>query len=212
MNLKQIPNLITFSRLLFAMAAFWVLEQMRFAPADGQVSLAPWAFWFYAAASLTDFLDGYIARKYGWVTSLGRVADPVVDKVLTLGAMAYLAAGSFFHQEGDWMRQVMPVWGVVLLLAREFLVTALRGLVESRGEQFPADGFGKAKMALQTTYILVILGAFGRVPDQLGLSFLYFLRDPWAQALLFWLVIGLTLISGANYCLRGAKILSKVEW
>lgn len=212
MNQRQIPNLITFSRLLFAIVAFWFMDGMLRAAPEDRTGLALGAFWFYAAAGLTDALDGFVARRYQWVTALGRVADPVVDKVLTLGAAVYLAAAPFLTLEDDVLSNIMPVWGVVILLAREFLVTALRGLVESKGMQFPADRYGKIKMILQTTYILVLLGAAGGIPEVLHLPFLAYLRDPMVIAILFWLVIALTVLSGLLYCIKGASLLSKVEW
>lgn len=221
---RQLPNLVTFSRLLFAAVVFFFLETLvrREDPAV-QCKDAFWAFWFYLAASITDSLDGWLARRYGWVTALGRVADPVVDKVLTLGAFIYLvqvdwltdlADPARYPQDHHWLtgshdylQDLVPAWAVVVLLGREFLVTALRGLVESRGLPFPADRYGKAKMTLQTIYISVLIGAVGRVPERLHLPFLYLAREPALVAVLFWLVVGLTLFSGLNYCVRATRLL-----
>ena len=107
----------------------------------------------------------------------------------------------------DGRPHVMPVWGVVLILGREFLVTALRGLIETKGIPFPADRYGKIKMVLQTVYVLVLVGAAGAIPEWLGLSFLIHLRNPWVVIILFWIMIGLTVISGINYCIRARKLL-----
>ncbi|MFQ5747895.1 MAG: CDP-alcohol phosphatidyltransferase family protein [Planctomycetota bacterium] len=209
MNGRQIPNLITLSRLLLAGVAFWFFERMLHqggTPEHAQA--AAWAFWLYAVAASTDVLDGFLARRYHWVTALGRVADPVVDKLLTLGALVYLAADSSnLALPGD-SGPVMPVWAVVLVLAREFLVTTLRGLVENRGLAFPADRFGKAKMALQTAYVLILVGAAGGIAAALGLPFLTWLRTPPVIAVLFWSMIAMTVFSGANYSLRAARMLA----
>jgi len=208
---RQLPNLITFSRLFLAVAAFWFLDRLLNVAEPGPVHIraAAYAFWFYLAASLTDTLDGWVARRWGWVTALGRVADPVVDKVLTLGAFAYLSGIQWLTltDDHDYIEQVVPIWAVVLLLAREFLVTAVRGVVESHGLQFPADRLGKAKMTLQTIYICVLIGAAGKVPDALGLPFLYWLREPLLIAVLFWVVVGMTAFSGLNYCVRATRML-----
>jgi CDP-diacylglycerol--glycerol-3-phosphate 3-phosphatidyltransferase len=167
-----------------------------------------WAFWFFFVASVTDFVDGYLARKYDWVTALGRVADPVVDKVLTLGAMIYLAVDdSLYAMDGD-LCAVMPVWVVVLMIGREFLVTALRGLVESQGMQFGADWFGKIKLILQTTYISIALGIVGGIPDFLFIPWLDFTRHPWLFAFMFWAMVVLTVFSGVNYCVKGVRLMA----
>ena len=213
MSARQVPNLITLSRLVLAVVAFWYLHRMLGAQGSAEElrSHAAVAFWFFLVASITDFLDGFLARRYGWVTALGRIADPVVDKVLTLGGMMFLAAMPFLTREDDF-GLVMPVWAVVLMLAREFLVTAIRGLVESQNMEFPADRFGKLKMTLQTIYVCIILGSAGGVPAALHLPFLDWLRDPLLVAVLFWLMVGMAAFSGLNYSRRAARMLSGVEW
>ena len=157
MNPRHLPNLLTFSRLFLAVVAFWFLHVLAHAEGDAPAvaDSAFWAFWFYLVAVATDFLDGRIARRYGWVTAVGRVADPVVDKVLTLGGLVFLAAATFVVEAAPFAArsadygELVPAWAVVLILAREFLVTALRGLVESRGKAFPAEMSGKWKMTFQ---------------------------------------------------------------
>jgi len=175
---------------------------------DEQSSDAFWAFWLFLLASISDFLDGYLARKYDWVTAFGRVADPVVDKVLTLGSLTYLAATPHYALEGDLLA-VMPVWAVVLMLAREFLVTALRGLVESRGMSFGADRYGKLKLIIQVVYIAIPLGIMGGIPRVMHMDFLAFTRQPHLFATLFVAMVGLTVLSGVNYIVRGAKMLNQ---
>jgi phosphatidylglycerophosphate synthase len=92
--------------------------------------------------------------------------------------MAYLSASNkIYGNAGDW-HVVMPVWAVVLSLGREFLVTALRGMVESAGKQFPADVFGKIKMLTQAVYVGTALGAYAGIPDFVNLPALGLLRSP----------------------------------
>ena len=209
MSLRQIPNLVTLSRLFLAVGAFVFLGKMIFketlGPAETQAAFL--GFWCYLVAVLTDTLDGFLARRFGWVTRVGRIADPVVDKVLTLGALVYLACTPALALPGD-LAPLMPPWAVVVILAREFLVTAIRGLVESAGHPFPADGYGKVKMVLQSVYVLVILGVAGGIPSFVGMDFLQTLRHPVGIQAMFWLVVGLTLASGLVYLFKATRILA----
>ncbi len=210
MSPRQVPNLLTFGRLLLAAAAFVFLHRfIHAASPQAAAAAAAAAFWFYLIAVSTDFLDGLIARRFGWTTALGRIADPVVDKVLTLGGMAFLSAAPFLNRPGDF-GEVMPVWALVVVLAREFLVTAVRGLVESRGASFPADRFGKWKMVSQSVYVLILIGGAGAVPRQLHLLFLERLRDPRLVVFLFWSMVSLTVFSGLNYMVRAVRILRRL--
>lgn len=201
------------SRLVLAVGAFWFMGEVVDAePGDTERirGASFWAFWLFLIAAVSDFLDGWLARRHGWVTAFGRVADPVVDKVLTLGSLIYLGASDNLAREGDLL-VVMPVWAVVLMLAREFLVTALRGLVESHGLSFGADRYGKLKLILQVVYIAVPLGVTGGIPEFLFLPFLEFTRHPYLFAGMFVLMVGLTVVSGLNYCVRGARLLAGTE-
>ncbi|HIA38968.1 MAG TPA: hypothetical protein EYN86_05620 [Planctomycetes bacterium] len=213
---KQVPNLITMARLVLAVMAFWFMSDViRLSEGDADTALikaaAFFAFWFFFTAAVTDWLDGFLARRYGWVTAVGRVADPVVDKILILGLMAYLSASNKVYglgiDGGDW-HVVMPVWAVVLSLGREFLVTALRGMVESAGKQFPADVFGKIKMLTQAVYVGIALGAYAGIPDFLHFPALGLLRSPNFFFAVFWLMIAMTVFSGVHYCINGARLLS----
>jgi len=211
MVVRHLPNLITLARLLLAVAVFVCMSRaLDHAPGSpaGQIWLQ-WAFWLWLIAAVSDTVDGYLARKYGWVTALGRIADPVVDKVLTLGALAYLVPGQAIYGRPDDLQPIMPVWALVLLLTREFLVTALRGYVESKGLAFPAERAGKWKMVLQSVFLGVVIGAASGVSEFLHLIWLEdLLRHPWTLAALFWGMIALTAASGLTYCARAARLLS----
>jgi CDP-diacylglycerol--glycerol-3-phosphate 3-phosphatidyltransferase len=114
----------------------------------------PLCFWLFVFTALTDILDGWMARRGNQVTAFGRIADPFVDKVLVLGSMIFMAVM-------DWSRDWFPAWIVVVVLAREFLVTGIRGYVESLGREFPADWFGKIKMVVQCVAIASVLSLDG---------------------------------------------------
>lgn len=98
----------------------------------------------FTLAASTDALDGYLARKWGVVTTFGRVMDPFCDKVLVLGGFILVAAAPYSPASG-----VAP-WMVVLMLSRELFVTSLRAVAESIGHPFPADRVGKYKMVIQS--------------------------------------------------------------
>ena len=148
------PNRITGLRFLGALALFAILAFHEFEGvlrSPGDRSLSQIAFWLFVATAASDVLDGYLARRGNLVTAFGRIADPFVDKVLVIGAMVFLAVL-------PWSREWFPAWIVVVILAREFLITGIRGYVESLGSQFPADWFGKVKMVVQCMAVGVVLG------------------------------------------------------
>jgi len=146
------PNRITAIRFVASLVLFLLLAVDGLVVPERLAYVAV-AFWLFLAIALTDILDGYLARRAGVVTAFGRISDPFVDKVLTLGTMIFLATL-------DWSEGWFPAWIVVIVLAREFLVTGIRGYVESLGLEFPADGFGKLKMALQCIAIGIVLGQY----------------------------------------------------
>lgn len=144
------PNRITLLRFLGSLVLFLILSLVG-DELDQSAFYASLAFWLFIVIAATDYLDGYLARRGNFITSFGRIADPFVDKVLVIGAMVYLAVL-------DWSEHWFPAWIVVVVVAREFLVTGIRGYVESQGLAFPADWFGKVKMIVQCIAIGAALG------------------------------------------------------
>lgn len=148
------PNRITALRFVGALALFWILAQDESRTAVGR-TVDPvwirWSFWTFLLVAVSDILDGWLARRGNHVTAFGRIADPFVDKVLVLGTMVFLAVL-------PWSEPWFPAWIVVVILAREFLVTALRGYVESMGGEVSADWFGKVKMFAQCVAISIVIG------------------------------------------------------
>ena len=147
----------------------------------------------FVIAAISDWFDGHFARKYGMVTPLGKLLDPLADKVLVCSAFVYLSAMGF-----------CPVWGTVLILAREFLITGLRQIAVEAGQVLAADRLGKWKTGLQLTYCITCLVWFAT--DALGSSnpvmwLLHYLSNPasWLTPVSMWLALALTLISGWNY-------------
>lgn len=144
------PNRITLLRFLGSLVLF-ALFSLVGDQLDRNRTYASLAFWLFILIAFSDYLDGYLARRGNLITTFGRIADPFVDKVLVIGAMVYLAVL-------PWSRHWFPAWIVVVVVAREFLVTGIRGYVESQGLPFPADWFGKVKMIVQCIAIGVALG------------------------------------------------------
>jgi len=140
------PNRITAIRfvgslVLFTIFAIW--GDLTAEEIEGRRAPFLVAFWLFTVVAATDFLDGYLARRDKHITAFGRIADPFTDKVLILGTMVYLA-------DMPWSQRLLPATVVVVIVAREFLVTGIRGYVESLGHEFPADRFGKIKMIVQS--------------------------------------------------------------
>jgi phosphatidylglycerophosphate synthase len=159
---QQLPNALTVARLVLAGAFFGALNAYR-CP-DTNILWGTVAIVLFILAAITDALDGYLARKWHVESTFGRIMDPFCDKVLILGAFIYLAGPRFIVDEriveGDSVfvmaTSVYP-WMVVVILARELLVTGIRGLVEGEGVAFKTSWSGKAKMILQSIIVPIVL-------------------------------------------------------
>ncbi len=184
----NLPNSITLARLLITAGTFVCLELIA-DPSAPNATLAWVAFALFLVAAVTDILDGYFARRYGMITAFGRIADPFADKVLICGTLVILL-------KFPVARELLPAWLVVVILAREFLVTAVRGLVEGSGEAFPADRFGKYKMLVQcaTAAALITLVA--------GTELFYEVAR-WGV----WVTLVLTVGSGVGYVYKARRFL-----
>jgi len=158
---KQVPNALTLARLVLAAGFFASLNAFRYP--DQHVIWANIAIVLFIIAAITDILDGYLARRWQVETRFGRLMDPFCDKVLIIGAFIYLAGPRFvvpeWIEEGSFFTMATGVypWMVVVILARELLVTGVRGVVESEGYNFPSQTSGKLKMILQSVTIPIVL-------------------------------------------------------
>ena len=165
----NLPNALTLLRIFLVP----VLVVVLLTRADGHVFLGAAIF---GLAVLTDYLDGYLARRRNEVTRLGILLDPLADKLLT--AAAYLSLVEL---------DAVPAWMVMIILGREFVVTGLRNVAAGRGLLIPASGLGKGKMVAQVVSIFLLL--FGR-------------RYPILQGpgmLVLWVVVLLALVSAVDY-------------
>ena len=182
----NLPNSITLCRLVLT-AIFCVA-----ASAEGVVgySIALGAF---VLGAISDWLDGYLARKLNLVTSLGKLLDPLADKILVCSGFVYLSA-----------KGLCPVWVTALILCREFLVTGIRQIAVEKGTVIAADGLGKWKTTFQLVFIITALVylTFERVaPSNAFISTVQYLSDPahWLIQGSLWAAVALTVISGWSY-------------
>jgi CDP-diacylglycerol--glycerol-3-phosphate 3-phosphatidyltransferase len=177
----NLPNALTVSRLL-AIPVLMVLLMVRF-PNHDEVAAA-----VFVAASLTDTLDGELARRHDQVTELGKFLDPLADKLFILSVLIVLV------QESE-----LPAWVVVVIFSRELLITVLRSLSAAQGRVIAATPFGKTKTVLQTAAVLALI--LHRPYPVLGLP----------AAVLVALALIFTVASGLDYLWRFRDVVARVE-
>jgi CDP-diacylglycerol--glycerol-3-phosphate 3-phosphatidyltransferase len=183
----NLPNQLTTGRLVLAFVLFAL------------IAFEAWAACLavFALAALTDWLDGYLARVQGLTSALGRVLDPLVDKVLMCGTFIFLLPYGAQEKEG-WLTP----WMVTLVVSRELLITGLRNYLEALGVSFGADWLGKFKMGLQCAAVSAIFVVL-LVPAGSSLA----LPCAWARNGLIYAMLLATLLSGLQYVWRAAVLL-----
>lgn len=195
----NLPNQITLARLVLAIVFFALLSQ--YSQVNPNATMLDVAAVIFIIAAATDILDGYLARKWGQVTALGRVMDPLVDKVLVCGAFILFIGPGFVDADGKNVTEVRA-WMVVLMVGRELLVTGLRGFNESVGKSFGASVSGKLKMWMQSIAAPAILLIIAH-PDILGSA-----AGP-TKRILVWLTVLATALSMVSYLVRSRHILQE---
>ncbi|MGA2035231.1 MAG: CDP-diacylglycerol--glycerol-3-phosphate 3-phosphatidyltransferase [Thermoguttaceae bacterium] len=198
----NLPNQLTSLRLVLAVILFGLIIFEHY--------LSSMVLFILAAG--TDWFDGYLARKYGQVTTLGRILDPFADKVIVCGTFIFLLAV-------PGMTRLLPAWMVVVIVGRELLVTALRSFIEEQGADFSAKMSGKLKMVLQC----VAAGAclfylhYPRPdrPDWVSWVYQHYPRPDapqwvcWVMVLSIWSAVLLTIYSGVMYVFMAARLLQQ---
>jgi len=201
---KRIPNLITLMRIVIAAMFFVALLEYQY-PDHGRI----WgniAIGLFILGACTDFIDGYLARKWDVVSMFGRIMDPFCDKVLVIGAFICFAGPNFIIPTSNEEYSILIAtgvypWMVILIIARELLVTAIRGVLESRGYGGGAKWAGKLKMILQSVAIPAILLITVNLNPSQNKEWLY------TNQSLVWLVLIITLWSGIPYITGLIKIM-----
>ena len=192
----NLPNKLTMLRM--ALIPFFLVFMVSYT--------IPYNYFFalviFAGASITDYLDGSIARKRGLVTNFGKFMDPLADKLLTMAAMVCLVKTHY--------DVYIPAVVLILILAREFAVTALRTLAADNGVVIAADRWGKIKTVAQMVWIcysLLLLG-YLNYRNPLYVSF-HYVGEPW-MLYLYWggmaVVVIATVGSGINYLWKNRQL------
>jgi CDP-diacylglycerol---glycerol-3-phosphate 3-phosphatidyltransferase len=181
----NLPNQLTILRLILTLP-FVAALSLQF-PGAKIAALA-----LFIAASVTDYADGYIARKFKLITDFGRLMDPLVDKIMTMAAFVCLVSlGS------------VPAWAVIVILSREFLITGLRLVAATRGKVLPAERLGKLKTVCQIVtilYYLLLVAIVEEVGRLLNAPTVTSLRAVGLALIL--LTVSLTLWSGISYFVK----------
>lgn len=196
--MKALPNILTSLRLVLALFMFVALAASAGAvpflggllTPETQFALQRWAFWSFVIAAVTDFFDGWLARKMNATSVWGAILDPIGDKVLVCGAvLGLMSLGP----------QPMVLLPAGLILFREFTVSALREVGAGKGVKLPVTLLAKWKTTLQLTalageLLVASWGAFS-LPYDPGI------QEPVANGvhILFWIACIVTLITGAQY-------------
>ena len=177
----NIPNMLTTIRILL------VPLFLIFLLVDSIQSFF-WALFFFCIASFTDFLDGYIARKYNLVTKIGKLIDPLADKILTASAFIALA----------YLQLINP-WIVIAIISREFIVSIFRAVAASEGKVIAASVYGKFKTIFQMSTIIAIL----------LMPFFSWIAKANIDIILAYITLFLTVASAADYIIKNIDVLKE---
>ena len=181
----NLPNSITLTRICSIPLLIWVLSTSRFSSANGEKELLASAL--FIAASITDGIDGFLARKRGQITTMGMLLDPLADKLLIAAAFVTLV---------QFNPALVPAWVAVVVIGREFLVSGLRSIAASEGFTIEASDLGKFKMFVQIVSVVAVIldhrwheWTFGR----------YILPVHWIALTAIFFMVGISLISAGDY-------------
>src|SRR5216684_6215637 len=177
------PNLVTLFRIAMAPILVWLLM-------DSGPGAAAAATGVFFIATVSDYFDGYLARSYNSVSTLGKFLDPMADKLVVMTALIMLT--------GMARMPHVPAWMVVVLVCRETLVTGLRAVAAAEGLIVGAEELGKYKMALQAIAIHGLL-----------IHYTYMHVDFFAAGMfILWLAMGVSVWSGVDYYVRVVRALT----
>ncbi len=176
----NLPNKLTTLRvIMIPFFVFFMLTDVG-GNANKWIALA-----LFVVASLTDFLDGKIARKYHLVTNFGKFMDPLADKLLVCSALICL-------QDLDRV----PAWVVIVIIAREFIISGFRLVASDNGIVIAASYWGKFKTTFQMLMIIVMIMNLGGAFDMVG-------------TVLMWIALALTIISLVDYIAKNVQVLTQ---
>ena len=142
----NLPNSITLIRICSIPLLIWILSSNQFSSAHGAKELLASAV--FIAASMTDGIDGYLARKRGQITTMGILLDPMADKLLIAAAFVTLV---------QFNPSLVPAWIAVIIIGREFLVSGLRSIATAEGFTIEASEIGKLKTVIQIVSVVAAI-------------------------------------------------------
>jgi CDP-diacylglycerol---glycerol-3-phosphate 3-phosphatidyltransferase len=187
----NLPNFLTFFRI----AIIPLLVVLLLSPAKTANFFATLLF---ALASITDWLDGYIARRMGIVTLFGKFLDPIADKLIVAAALIMIIP---FGRA--------PAWMVLVILSREIIITGLRGIASTEGIVIPASNLGKFKTIFQIVAILALLLHYD-YHWFFGIESPYLLVNMHNVGIFYlWIATIVTIWSGADYLVKFVKVIAK---
>ena len=185
----NIPNILTMTRI----AAIPLLAGLLMSPSR---SAGFWAAAVFSIASITDWLDGYLARRMGIVTVFGKFLDPIADKLIVMAALIMILP---FDR--------VPAWMVLLILGREIIITGLRGIASSEGIVIQASDLGKFKTIFQLVAIIGLLLHYN-YNWLFGIQHPLFVVNMHNVGMFFlWIATLLTVWSGADYLTRFVRVI-----
>jgi CDP-diacylglycerol---glycerol-3-phosphate 3-phosphatidyltransferase len=181
----NLPTYITLTRIFSIPVLIWILSSNRFSSANGERELL--ACFVFIAASITDAIDGYLARRRAQVTTMGTLLDPVADKLLIAAAFVTLV---------QFNPAVVPAWMAVIIIGREFLVSGLRSIAASEGFAIQASDLAKLKTFVQIVSVVAAI-----IDHHWAYLPWYFLHIPVRPVALasIWVMVALSLWSAADY-------------
>ena len=182
----NLPNSITVSRILSIPLLIWILSSSRFSSVHGEKELIASAV--FILASITDGIDGYLARKRDQITTMGILLDPLADKLLIAAAYVILV---------QFNPSLVPAWVAIVVIGREFLVSGLRSIAASEGFTIEASDLGKLKMIVQIVSVVAVIldhrwkewPVYGR----------YIFPIHWIASLAIWFMVCVSLVSAIDY-------------
>jgi len=183
--LVNLPNSITLIRICMIPLLIWVLSSNRFTTSNGEKELLASAL--FIAASITDGIDGYIARRRSQITTMGILLDPLADKLLIAAAFVTLV---------QFNPRLVPAWIAVVIIGREFLVSGLRSIAASEGFTIEASDLGKFKMFVQIVSVVAVILEHRWREWPVGP---YIFPVHWIAYLAIWFRVGVSLISAGDY-------------
>jgi CDP-diacylglycerol---glycerol-3-phosphate 3-phosphatidyltransferase len=183
----NLPNSITLTRIAAIPLLIWILCTPRFSGEQtGEREMLASAV--FILASITDGIDGYLARKRGQITTMGMLLDPLADKLLVAAAFITLV---------QFNPALVPAWMAVVVIGREFLVSGLRSIAASEGFTIQASELGKFKMLVQIISVVAVILAHRWHEWPLGTTYIFPVY--WIAWLAIWFMVLLSLVSALDY-------------